>query len=71
MRNLEVYEAHLQDEIDWMQNLGEPVWHLLELASDSGSSCTAIRSDCLTVLTFPVLTLTRMSWSRCALYLGV
>ena len=23
------------------------MWHLLELASDSGSSCTAIRSDCL------------------------
>ena len=25
VRNLEAYEAHLQDEIDWMQNLGETV----------------------------------------------
>ena len=47
VRNIEAYEGHLQEEIDWLQNLNEPVWHLLELACDSGSSCRAIRSDCL------------------------
>ena len=47
VRNIGAYEACLQDEMDWMQNLGEPVWHWFLRASDSGSSCSALRSDCL------------------------
>ena len=47
VRNICTYEGILQDEIDWMHNLSEPVWRLFELASFSGSSCSAIRTDCL------------------------
>ena len=48
VRNMESYESCLREEIDWMQNLGEPVWQLLELAACSeGSACRAIGSACL------------------------
>ena len=47
VRNIVSYEACLKGELEWMEQLGEPVWLLLEHACASGSSCTAIRSDCL------------------------
>ena len=47
VRNIGSYEGILTEEVDWLQQLSMPVWQLLSLASDSGSSCRAIRSECL------------------------
>ena len=47
VRNIENYESILADEVHWLQQLSLPVWRLLSLASDSGSDCRAIRSECL------------------------
>ena len=48
VRLVEAYEACLNEEMDWMANITEPVWQMLELvACSSGSTCRAIRSACL------------------------
>ena len=47
VRNIQDYEDTLQDEMEWLQTIGELVWDLLALASDSGSSGRSIRADCL------------------------
>ena len=47
VRNIDNLEGILTEEMNWLQQLSLPVWQLLSLASDSGSSCRAIRSECL------------------------
>ena len=48
VRNVEAYEACLDEEMEWMANITEPVWQMLELAAcNSDSSSRTIRSACL------------------------
>ena len=45
--HIDAYEAHLRDEVTWIEDISEPVWEMLASVVKPGSFCRAVRSECL------------------------
>ena len=44
----DAFEAHLKDEVLWIEGIRDPVWEVFASAACiPGSSCRALRSECL------------------------